>query len=102
MALSIAPDPNMPHMTDERATRRFVSPSGRTWMVRLFSLPCPPRETQQGSSEDVHVLRFESDGVTLDLVDWPHDWLERSDDQLVALARNAQPPTYGVPQARRA
>ena len=71
-------------MSDDRAVRRFVSPSGRTWTATLFV----PRDGSPG------LLRFQSEQLVLDLNEYPSDWFERSDDELVALARSAQPPSY--------
>lgn len=76
--------------------REFVSPSGRCWTARLFYFPSagtglagltPPLTS--GS-----VLRFESGDLTLDLADWPNDWLRAGDAELVALLRRATTPTF--------
>jgi hypothetical protein len=48
---------------------------------------------QEGTPRSSSVLRFESEGVTLDLVEWPPNWLDMPDEQLVALVRVAQPPS---------
>lgn len=76
--------------------REFHSPSGRRWTARLYHFPSagtglagvtPPLTS--GS-----VLRFESDDITLDLADWPNDWLHASDAELVALLRRATTPSF--------
>ena len=76
--------------------REFHSPSGRRWTARLFFFPSAGTglagvtpATMSGS-----VLRFESDDITLDLADWPNDWLQASEAELVALIRRATTPTF--------
>ena len=78
----------------QRAMRQFQSPSGRTWTARLFYFPSPPIASamQTDGPVSLSVLRFESDGVTLDLAEWPSDWLDRPDEELVALVRIAKSP----------
>ncbi len=79
--------------------REFESPSGRRWTARLFYFPkagsASPREGRPATSGSV--LRFASDDVTLDLADWPGDWLLASDAELLALLRRASPPTFPPP-----
>lgn len=76
--------------------REFHSPSGRRWTARLYFFPSAgtglagvPSPAVSGS-----VLRFESDDITLDLADWPNDWLHASDAELVALLRSATTPSF--------
>lgn len=76
------------HRTDAEAPallRTFSGPSGRHWMV-----------TPRALGSDAHatlVLRFtSSDGVVLDLEQWPDDWDRYTPAQLVELARRARPP----------
>lgn len=78
--------------------RQFISPSGRAWTARLFYFPGALNAASEHTSAPAShsVLRFESEGITLDLADWPSDWLDRSDEELVALVRAAQPPDYGI------
>jgi hypothetical protein len=65
--------------------RTFSGPSGRHWMVT-------PREIGSDASAAT-VLRFtSSDGVVLDLEQWPDDWDRYSPAQLVELAQRAHPP----------
>ncbi|MEX2153296.1 MAG: hypothetical protein WD825_08145 [Gemmatimonadaceae bacterium] len=40
------------------------------------------------------MLRFCSDDVTLDLADWPDDWVTLPDDALIELLRRASIPSY--------
>jgi hypothetical protein len=42
------------------------------------------------------VLRFQSDSLVLELRDWPAEWESLPDDALVALVRQAQPPSLGM------
>jgi len=74
--------------------RQFLSPNGRRWTVCLFYFPSPPHARYRDGvgPHSTSVLRFESEGITLDLADWPHDWLDMPDEQLVALVRVARPP----------
>lgn len=76
--------------------REFHSTSGRRWIARLFYFPNTGTGLE-GTARPVtsgSVLRFESDDITLDLVDWPNDWLQASDAELVALLRRATTPTF--------
>ena len=73
--------------------RTFTSPSGRKWTARLYYYPASPCTLAASTAPaSFSALRFESDGVTLDLADWPSDWLDRCEESLVALLREAQPP----------
>ena len=77
--------------------RTFTSPSGRTWTVTLFYYPAPWTAIDPEAAVSISVLRFRSDGITLDLADWPPSWMDMHDDELVALLRTAQPPRSGIP-----
>jgi hypothetical protein len=68
--------------------RSFTSPSGRTWVAQVVA---PPGPSRPGS-----VLRFQSDSLVLELRDWPAEWESLPDDALVALVRQAQPPSLGM------
>ena len=74
--------------------RRFRGPSGRAWTATLYDYPEPEGAGPgNGSHRPKTVLRFSSDDdVMLELAEWPRDWLELGDDQLVQLARRANPP----------
>lgn len=80
--------------------REFKSPSGRPWLARLFYFPNTtsgsPRASLPATSGSV--LRFQSDDLTLDLADWPDDWLQMSDDDLLGLLRLATTPTFAPPR----
>lgn len=78
------------------AMREFSSPSGRRWTARLYFFPNTgtglhgaPSALTSGS-----VLRFASGDLTLDLADWPDDWHQSSDTDLVVLLRQATTPTF--------
>lgn len=77
--------------------RTFTSPSGRSWTVTLFYFPAPWAAMDPEAAISISVLRFRSDGITLDLADWPSTWLDLSDDELIGLLRAAQPPLSGIP-----
>lgn len=67
--------------------RQFRGTSGRVWSAHLFELPAGARAA---------VLRFETEGLTLELRDYPPDWFSLTDDALVDLARRANPPRLGM------
>jgi hypothetical protein len=59
--------------------RTFGYPGGETWRVAVVDVdPDLPL-----------VLRFASSSHTIDLSDWPADWMDMTDDGLVALLRAA-------------
>ena len=64
------------------AARSFRYPGGRVWTVSVTTHPRDP---------DVRLLRFSADGRSVDLDDWPRNWSNMSDDQLIALLRRAWP-----------
>lgn len=75
--------------------RTFKSPSGRLWTVELFELP---KGTAVIRARDaIHapaILRFTSDDLTLDLIDFPPDWAGLGDDDLIRLLRRATTPAF--------
>ena len=75
--------------------RSFGSPSGRQWTADLYQLPrnVAVTSTKQYGRADA-VLRFSSEGVTLDLADYPANWAELSDADLVGLLRRATTPSF--------
>lgn len=82
------------YLTRRSATmREFHSPSGRRWIARLFYFPTTGTGLGVPATSG-SVLRFESENVTLDLADWPNDWLHANDAELVALLRRATTPDF--------
>ena len=70
-----------PSVADLDVVRSFRYPGGRLWTVCVLVHPAdgPP------------VLRFSAGTRTIDLKDWPKDWVDLLDDQLVELLRQAAP-----------
>lgn len=66
-----------PDVTDLNVRRTFRYPGGRIWVACVM----------QDSHAAPPVLRFTAGARNLDLVDWPKDWVDYSDDQLVQLLR---------------
>ena len=60
-------------------TRSFDYPGGETWRVAIIDV----------DPDEPLVLRFSSATHTIDLTDWPADWIDLTDEQLVALLRDA-------------
>ena len=85
-----------PDVTDLSVLRTFRYPGGRIWVVCVMQDP--------GTSPSV--LRFTAGSRNIDLADWPKDWPDYSDDQLVELLRRAAPrakgaaPSPNVPRRR--
>jgi hypothetical protein len=86
-----------PDVTDLSVLRTFRYPGGRIWAVCVLQHP-------EGGSAPT--LRFTAGARNIDLRDWPKDWADYSDQDLVALLRRAAPrtgsskPTLGGPQRR--
>lgn len=74
---------------DLPAARSFRYPGGRVWTVSVTTHPRRP---------EVHLLRFSAGGRAIDLDDWPRNWSNLSDDQLISLLRRAWPRS-GAPAA---
>jgi hypothetical protein len=72
-----------PDVTDLNVLRTFRYPSGRIWVACVMQDP--------GAASPV--LRFTAGARSIDLADWPKDWVDYSDDQLVQLLRTASPRT---------
>jgi hypothetical protein len=70
-----------PDITDLEVQRIFRYPGGRHWAVAL-------RQAEPGGHP---VLRFTTGARDIDLRDWPKDWPNYSDQQLVDLLRTAAP-----------
>jgi len=75
-----------PDVTDLSASRTFRYPGGRIWVVSVMQDP--------GSAP---VLRFMAGAREIDLHDWPKDWVDYSDEQLVLLLRRAAPRAGSAP-----
>src|SRR3954469_24213 len=75
--------------------RTFTSASGRRWTVDVYELPKSVAILAADTRVSVQtVLRFSSDQVTLDLVNYPADWNTKTDADLVALLRQATTPAF--------
>ena len=75
-----------PDVTDLSVLRTFRYPSGRIWVVCVMQDPGSPAS----------VLRFTAGSRNIDLADWPKDWPDYSDDQLVELLRHAAPRNKSI------
>ena len=77
--------------------RRFTTPNGRHWTAEVYEVPSGLGvRTAGGVVPAQSVLRFSSGDLTLDLVDYPLDWTDRSVEDLVALVRQAKPPSFTI------
>jgi hypothetical protein len=91
------PEEERPDVTDLGVVRTFRYPGGRFWTV------CVLRHPEGGGPP---VLRFTAGIRDIDLADWPKDWADYRDEQLVALLRRAAPrpaappPAPGTPRRR--
>jgi len=72
-----------PDVTDLSVSRTFRYPGGRIWVVSVID---------EGPGA---VLRFSAGAREIDLKDWPKDWVDYADDQLVQLLRKASPRKPG-------
>lgn len=70
-----------PDVTDLNVWRTFRYPGGRIWVVTVI---------QEDHSAPA-VLRFTAGARDIDMHDWPKDWADYPDDQLVNLLRRAAP-----------
>ena len=70
-------------LADLHAARSFRYPGGGAWTVSLSAHPTVP---------GARVLRFSGSARVIDLEEWPRDWADQSDDDLVSLLRRAAPP----------
>jgi len=69
-------------MADLPVVRSFRYPGGRVWTVSVTPHP---------TVRDAKVLRFSAGARAIDVEDWPHDWADAPDEQLIALLRGAAP-----------
>jgi hypothetical protein len=95
-ARSAARAEDRPDVTELGVVRTFHYPGGRFWTVRVIQRP-------RGGGPPV--LRFTAGARDIDLRDWPGDWADYRDDQLVELLRRAAPrsqvpPAPGTPRRR--
>lgn len=86
-----------PDVTDLSVLRTFRYPGGRIWVACIVPHP------EGGGAA---VLRFTAGSRNIDLRDWPKDWVDYPDEQLVTLLRRAAPrargaaPPPGTPRRR--
>jgi hypothetical protein len=73
-----------PDVTDLTVWRTFRYPGGRIWVVSVVQ-----------DETSTPVLRFTAGAREIDLCDWPKDWADYSDEQLVELLRRAAPRAPG-------
>ena len=84
-------------VTDLGVLRTFRYPTGRFWAVCVIHHP------EDGGSP---VLRFTAGARNLDLRDWPKDWADYSDEDLINLLRHGaprqshEPPSPTTPHRR--
>lgn len=77
-----------PDVTDLNVVRTFRYPGGRIWGVCVITHP------ENGGSP---VLRFAAGARSIDLANWPKDWVDYSNEDLVALLRLAAPRAPAPP-----
>ena len=71
-----------PDVTDLEVRRIFRYPGGRLWGVELLD---------SGSDGGQSVLRFTTGSRHIEMTDWPKDWPDYREEQLVDLLRRAAP-----------
>jgi len=77
-----------PDLTDLEVQRVFRYPGGRVWAIAVL----------KSESGRHHLLRFMTGSRHFDLADWPKEWPDYRDEQLVDLLRRAAPrKTSGAP-----
>jgi hypothetical protein len=77
-----------PDVTDLTVLRTFRYPGGRIWVANVV----------ETVGTRAPVLRFTAGARNIDLADWPKEWVDYSDDQLVQLLRKASPRADGAPK----
>lgn len=87
----------------DAGVRTFTYPGGRVWTVTEMLVQY--RDRQGAPLVSSTVLRFTSGARTLDLLAWPRDWMQRSEEDLAELLWQAFPRTTAgeaqVPERRR-
>ena len=68
--------------------RQFQSASGRTWSVDVSPLDRPAAASVD-AGVTARVLRFSSPGLSCDLREWPEDWEQIPQPQLMQLLDKA-------------
>ena len=92
------PREETPDVTDLAVLRTFRYPGGRIWAVCVIAHP-------DGGSRP-SVLQFAAGARRINLEDWPKDWADYPDEELVNLLRRASPrskagePDEDAPQRR--
>jgi len=89
------PESEKADLTDLTVVRTFRYPGGRFWTVAVL----PHVEGTTGP-----VLRFTAGARNIDLKNWPRDWPDMQDNELVELLRNGAPrpmPRYTPETPRR-
>lgn len=76
-----------PDVTDLSVLRTFRYPGGRIWVAGVIQHP------EDGGAP---VLRFAAGSRNIDLHDWPKDWVDYPDEELVQLLRKAAPRAPGT------
>ena len=69
-------------MADVAVVRSFRYPSGGVWTASVAAHPTRP---------GARVLRFSGSGRVIDLEEWPSDWADQPEEQLVMLLRRSAP-----------
>jgi hypothetical protein len=72
-----------------RVVRSFAYPRDEVWRASVVEL----------DPDSAPVLRFASESRVVDLVRWPKDWVDSSDDRLIELLRDAQAAAARRPNA---
>ena len=82
-----------PDVTDLNVLRTFRYPGGRIWVACVMQDP----------GARAPVLRFTAGSRNVDLADWPKDWVDYPDEQLVQLLRKAgkRAPGQSAPDGPR-
>ena len=68
--------------------RQFRSASGRSWSVDLERI-IPLNTDGHSPADPKPVLRFSSPGLTCDLREWPEDWEQLPEPQILSLLDKA-------------
>ena len=69
-------------IADMAVVRTFRYPGGGVWTVALTPHPTAP---------GARVLRFSGGARVIDVEDWPNDWSDQPDEQLIALLQREAP-----------